>query len=249
MLLRRITQHVKAQNWFAVGLDFLIVVIGVFVGLQVNNWNEVRAERADEHAALERLFLEAQNAYGAISVRLERTQRINKIRRNAIAFVDGDAPLPGNTLPIKIGINTMAQFPPLGVVSVAYDELKSSGQMQLIRSAEIRDTISAFHADMEYLNLLQNGFRNSDGDFWDGYKRYVTWRYNSEATDSDIILSTYDWGAMRQDREFITTTIGLLRNQIVIENFMIANHEKARTMCDALGDAIERRCVEGEAAP
>ena len=26
MLLRRITEHVKAQNWFAVALDFLIVV-------------------------------------------------------------------------------------------------------------------------------------------------------------------------------------------------------------------------------
>jgi len=35
MLLRRITKHVKDQNWFAVGLDSLIVVDGVFVGLQV----------------------------------------------------------------------------------------------------------------------------------------------------------------------------------------------------------------------
>ena len=29
MILRRITEHVKAQNWFAVGLDFFIVVVGV----------------------------------------------------------------------------------------------------------------------------------------------------------------------------------------------------------------------------
>ena len=33
MILRRITEHVKAQNWFAVGLDFLIVVVGVFIGV------------------------------------------------------------------------------------------------------------------------------------------------------------------------------------------------------------------------
>ncbi|MEL8056807.1 MAG: hypothetical protein AAGK66_11665 [Pseudomonadota bacterium] len=45
MLLRRITKHVKDQNWFAVGLDFLIVVIGVFIGLQVNTWNEARQDR------------------------------------------------------------------------------------------------------------------------------------------------------------------------------------------------------------
>ena len=31
MLLRRITKHVKDQNWFAVFIDFLIVVVGVFI--------------------------------------------------------------------------------------------------------------------------------------------------------------------------------------------------------------------------
>jgi len=40
MILRRITEHVKDQNWFAVGIDFFIVVVGVFIGIQVSNWNE-----------------------------------------------------------------------------------------------------------------------------------------------------------------------------------------------------------------
>ncbi|MBT8472519.1 MAG: hypothetical protein KJN99_07930 [Marinicaulis sp.] len=44
MILRRITEHVKAQNWFAVFLDFCIVVIGVFIGIQVANWNAARAD-------------------------------------------------------------------------------------------------------------------------------------------------------------------------------------------------------------
>ena len=44
MILRRVTQHVKGENWFAVGLDFVIVVVGVFIGIQVANWNEARLE-------------------------------------------------------------------------------------------------------------------------------------------------------------------------------------------------------------
>ena len=44
MLLRRISKHVKDQNWFAVLIDFAIVVVGVFIGLQVANWNEARSE-------------------------------------------------------------------------------------------------------------------------------------------------------------------------------------------------------------
>jgi hypothetical protein len=40
MILRRIIAHFRKQEWTAIALDFLIVVVGVFVGLQVNNWNQ-----------------------------------------------------------------------------------------------------------------------------------------------------------------------------------------------------------------
>jgi hypothetical protein len=50
MILRRVISHFKKQEWTAIGLDFLIVVVGVFVGLQVSNWNEGRA--VDQQSAL-----------------------------------------------------------------------------------------------------------------------------------------------------------------------------------------------------
>ena len=55
MILRRITQHLKDQNWFAVWLDLIIVVVGVFIGIQVANWNDTQTERLDEHQYLLRL--------------------------------------------------------------------------------------------------------------------------------------------------------------------------------------------------
>ena len=55
MLLRRITQHVKTQNWFAVGIDFIIVVVGVVIGIQVANWNDHRAVHANTNRTLELL--------------------------------------------------------------------------------------------------------------------------------------------------------------------------------------------------
>ena len=38
----RIADQLKAHNWLAVLIEFVIVVAGVFVGLQVNNWNADR---------------------------------------------------------------------------------------------------------------------------------------------------------------------------------------------------------------
>jgi hypothetical protein len=49
MVVRRIREHVATHNWFAVGVDFLIVVVGVFIATQADNWNETRSKLA--HAA------------------------------------------------------------------------------------------------------------------------------------------------------------------------------------------------------
>lgn len=48
MILRRVMEHLKTQNWTAIGLEIMIVVIGVFLGIEVANWN---AERQDERTA------------------------------------------------------------------------------------------------------------------------------------------------------------------------------------------------------
>ena len=32
MISRSIAEHVKSHNWFAVAIDFVIVVLGVFIG-------------------------------------------------------------------------------------------------------------------------------------------------------------------------------------------------------------------------
>ena len=44
MILSRVIEHVKQQHWTAVFLDFVIVVMGVFIGIQVSNWNAARAD-------------------------------------------------------------------------------------------------------------------------------------------------------------------------------------------------------------
>ena len=33
MILRRFTKHLSEQNWFAVWLDVIVVVVGIFLGM------------------------------------------------------------------------------------------------------------------------------------------------------------------------------------------------------------------------
>lgn len=55
MILRRITQHVKDQNWFAVGIDFLIVVLGVYIGVWIGGFQERKSTIQKQKAVVEAL--------------------------------------------------------------------------------------------------------------------------------------------------------------------------------------------------
>ena len=50
MILRRLSQSIKEQNWMAIVIEFVLLVAGVFLGIQVANWNAARIDqqRADE---------------------------------------------------------------------------------------------------------------------------------------------------------------------------------------------------------
>lgn len=53
MILRRFMRHVEAQNWFAVGLDVLVVIFGVYIGIYLGGLADERATRIEVGDTLE----------------------------------------------------------------------------------------------------------------------------------------------------------------------------------------------------
>ena len=61
MILRRLSANLRAQNWTAIAIEFVIVVVGVFIGTQVSNWNQGRLEKQATNRMLDQLRPEIQN--------------------------------------------------------------------------------------------------------------------------------------------------------------------------------------------
>lgn len=66
MILRRLTQSLKEQNWTAIVIEFVLLVSGVFLGIQVSNWNQARADRVEYETALSRLAAEIDTNLGSL---------------------------------------------------------------------------------------------------------------------------------------------------------------------------------------
>lgn len=48
MILQNLSRAIREQNYYAVALEFVIVIAGVVIGFQINAWNESRQDRAGE---------------------------------------------------------------------------------------------------------------------------------------------------------------------------------------------------------
>ncbi|MEZ5921720.1 MAG: hypothetical protein R3C60_10265 [Parvularculaceae bacterium] len=144
MILRRITSAFKRQDWFTVGIETLIVVLGVFLGLQANNWNAARADQALEKEYLGRLQLDISDQIASLT---EQKQYYEQARRHARA-ADHAFRQPVNSLGAQFLIDLyqasqrVNQSPPKGT----YDELVSTGRITLIGDLETRNMLRAHYA-------------------------------------------------------------------------------------------------------
>ena len=67
MLLRRISEHIKAQNWFAVAIDFAIVVIGVYTAVAIESWAADRAQVKRTALVMETLRRDMQDEVAVVA--------------------------------------------------------------------------------------------------------------------------------------------------------------------------------------
>lgn len=105
MVPRRLIEHTKTQNWTAVFLDLVIVVIGVYLGIEVSNWNDVRADREAYLHARERLVAEIDANLEAITVtNAELQESIPRVSR-AIDALRSCATGPEAVQTIVDGVN------------------------------------------------------------------------------------------------------------------------------------------------
>jgi hypothetical protein len=61
MIARRLLRSLKDQHWTTIAIELIIVIIGVFIGNQVSNWNEARLERLQTQRMLDQLVPELHN--------------------------------------------------------------------------------------------------------------------------------------------------------------------------------------------
>ncbi|MEM7430938.1 MAG: DUF6090 family protein [Pseudomonadota bacterium] len=145
MLLRRITQHVRQQNWFAVGVDFIIVVVGVFIGIQVSNWNDAQKEKAEEQQTLTQLAAEFQEIEVALQNQIQIRQGWASDLEKLIATLETPGE-PATEAEIKAGLSAAMATGRMPPRSATYVQLTTGGKLSSLSNRELQQALIRYDA-------------------------------------------------------------------------------------------------------
>ena len=152
MLLRRVITHVRRQEWTAIVIDFLIVVVGVFIGIQVSNWNDERLREKTAQTYIERI---RDDLRANVDDLQQRLAYFSQVRTNALAALSAldQSEEPSNK---QFLVNTYqaSQMLPRRLGRDTYDEILSVGANDAISEVAVRNRLANFYRSIEAQNIL-----------------------------------------------------------------------------------------------
>ncbi len=92
MLFRRFAENLRRQDWAAIAIEFLIVVIGIYVAFELDRWRELEAERSANDNFVRLLRLELEEKLPVARERIAAHQEIENQQDAVIQWLNGDLP-------------------------------------------------------------------------------------------------------------------------------------------------------------
>jgi hypothetical protein len=149
MILRRVIAHFRKQEWTAITIDFVIVVMGVFVGIQVSTWNAARVDRAAETGYLASLEEDVEMSIDSLEKQIGMMEKQQAARSALLSYSrDPQASLdPADR--DRLVAHGLFYLPSLNLSGVTFETLKSSGRLSVIKSPALVSELQALSADIE----------------------------------------------------------------------------------------------------
>lgn len=148
--MKRFFRSLARQDWTTVLVELLVVIVGILLALQVDQWADGREHRTSERTYLSRLkedlLIERariDDAQGYAINRLAAVMLLERFAQDPSSKIE-DA----KRVPWAIETASWRSFPRIN--NFVYGELQSSGRMSLIRSVTLRRALAEHYAQIQH---------------------------------------------------------------------------------------------------
>ena len=158
MILRRFSESLQQQNWAAIAIEFLLLVLGVFLGIQVANWNVEWETRQKSAIFTERLKTDMRGEDWTYQFLITYNREVLANANRAVEALEGKAALSDEAL--LVSAYRATQYRNRNQRGSTFDELVSTGNIDLIRDRTLRDTAIRLYNLAIFDNLVQEGMKS-----------------------------------------------------------------------------------------
>ena len=245
MKLRRIAEHLKRQHWTAYAIDLVIVVVGVFIGMQVSTWNDARNLDQKKAAAIARMHAESEQDIAYLQRRMDVLTGDAALRTEALRRLSASDWKGADSGKMTDALDSLGLAPALSPPRGVYDELISTGMYAEIGDARVRDSISVYIASVEFAQK-QIDFVRSD---------LVNRSFRQQFAGAQMVFDpaaprqarwVYDFPALSADRAFIASALQDNVDRIAQAQWTAITLKKALAMCAEISRADGRPCKTEE---
>jgi hypothetical protein len=150
MVSRRIRDEAAKHNWFGVAVELAIVIIGVFLGLQANNWNIARSESAEARQYRAQIVSSLRANETDMLARAAYYRQVRTHALAALAALESSPPRTDESFLVDAYLATNTNRRPLE--RSAYDEMISSGVGRDRIGLQTRSEMAAYYAQIPQFN-------------------------------------------------------------------------------------------------
>jgi hypothetical protein len=232
MILARLSRAVREQNWFAVVLEFFIVIAGVVIGFQITAWNGERQEKERAQEVMARIEAELDEMITQAETNVARAAQTVAALDTVFGALSRQELTDDERQSFEIGLLQLDTFTQADWRLGTVDELVANGELNLIRDIELRSALVSYRDDVDGTNAAFMHIRLAMGDYPQGIHRYVTFGPTSLGADvldiqnpdfdrSAAGLLAYDFDAMAADPDVINA-VGMMRR---LQGYFLINHQ------------------------
>jgi hypothetical protein len=216
MLLRRLINRFRGQDWFAVGIEIVVLVLGIVLGLQATDWADGRRQRSDEIDYLQRLFADNE----ANRAELQRAESADRLAAARILSISQALENPAKEPDPEALFNTLCRWfvkPDVHLQRATYAELVSSGRLLLIRDQPLRAQLAtedAAHMEARRLDVLIPAVQRAA----EPIEPFRTWYIDTAQNPIDA-KCRFDIAGMRGDPRVASALAQLYRENVIYARF------------------------------
>jgi hypothetical protein len=127
---------------YAIG-EIVLVVIGILIALQINNWNENRKKIAQEQYIFERLKVDIQTDLKFISAEMEGIIINTKELTSCINVILGNT--ESSLMDFRKNLNSLLALNFFNQNRTTFNNIVSSGQIEFIQNKVLTDSITQYY--------------------------------------------------------------------------------------------------------